>query len=161
MGASVSLSQSFVRLTRHNFLEGGRLTTLPDLAHLVCQVFLLFACSWAGGFVAASVSRRTLWVSGALCALPCLSCLATFRIEFLSCVSLFLFLPAALLGARRGLRIAPMKLSFAILLALAITILMLPTLSGGRSGAFSWALLWPAWYLVAAAHQSGNRAEST
>ena len=64
--------------------------------------------------MAASVSRRTLWVSGALCALPCLSCLATFRIEFLSCVSLFLFLPAAILGVRRGLGIAPIKLSFAI-----------------------------------------------
>lgn len=89
MGASVSVSQTFLRLTGHKVLDGGRLTMLHDLVYLLCQVFLLLACSWAGGFVAASVSRRTLWVSASLCALPCLFCLARFRIESLSRASLF------------------------------------------------------------------------
>ncbi|MGH7866238.1 MAG: hypothetical protein ACREP9_01080, partial [Candidatus Dormibacteraceae bacterium] len=131
MGASVSVSQTFPRLTGHKVLGGGRLTTPHDLVYLLCQVFLLLACSWAGGFVAASVSRRTLWVSAALCALPCLFCLARFRIESPSRVSLLLFLLPAILGVRRGLGIAQIKLSFAIMLALAITILMVPMLSGG------------------------------
>jgi hypothetical protein len=64
MGASVSVSQTFLRLTGYKVLDGGRpTTTLHDLVYLLCQVFLLLACSWAGGFVAASVSQRTLWVS--------------------------------------------------------------------------------------------------
>ena len=161
MGASVSVSQTFLRLTGHKVLDGGRLTTLHDLVYLLYQVFLLLACSWAGGFVAASVSRRTLWVSAALCALPCLFCLARFRIESLSRISLLLFLLPAILGVRRGLGIAQIKLSFAIMLALAITILMVPMLSGGGSRVLSWALVWPAWYLVAAARESNNEADPT
>src|SRR5450432_1362129 len=110
---------------------------------------------------AASVSRRTLWVSASLCALPCLFCLARFRIESLSRVSLLLFLLPAILGVRRSFGIGRNKLSFAIVLALAITILMAPMLSGGGSGVLSWALLWPAWYLVAVARESGSRVEPT
>lgn len=160
MGASVSVSQTFLRLTGHKVL-GSRLTTLHDLVYLLCQVFLLLACSWAGGFAAASMSRRTLLVSAALCALPCLFCLARFRIESLSRVSLLLFLLPAILGVRRGLGLAQIKLSFAIMLALAITILMVPMLSGGSSPVLSWALVWPAWYVVAAARESDNEAEPT
>jgi hypothetical protein len=159
MGTSVSVSQAFLRLTGHKVLDGGRLTTLHDLVYLQCQVFLLLACSWAGGFVAASVSRRTLWVSAFLCALPCLFCLARFQIESLSRVSLLLFLLPAILGVRRGLGIVRLKLSFAITLALAITISMALMLSGGGSRVLSWTLLWPAWYLVVAARESGNQAE--
>jgi hypothetical protein len=161
MGASVSVSQTFLRLNGHKVLDDGRPTTLHDLVYLLCQVFLLLACSWAGGFVAASVSRRTLWVSASLCVLPCLFCLARFRIESLSRVSLLLFLLPAILGVRRGLGIAQIKLSFAIMLALAITILMVPILSGGGSLVLSWALLWPAWYLVASAREYGNKDELT
>jgi hypothetical protein len=153
MAASVSVSQTLLRLTG--------LTTLHDLVYLLSQVFLLLACSWAGGLVAASVSRQTLWVSAALCALPCLFCLARFRIESLSRFSLLLFLLPAILGVRRGLGIAQIKLSFAIMLALAITLLMVPMLSGGGSWILNWALVWPAWYLVAAARESGNEAEPT
>jgi hypothetical protein len=153
MAASVSVSQTLLRLTG--------LTTLHDLVYLLSQVFLLLACSWAGGLVTASVSRQTLWVSAALCALPCLFCLARFRIESLSRFSLLLFLLPAILGVRRGLGIAQIKLSFAIMLALAITLLMVPMLSGGGSRILNWALVWPAWYLVAAARQSGNGAEPT
>jgi putative effector of murein hydrolase LrgA (UPF0299 family) len=161
MGASVSVSQTFLRLAGHKVLDGGRLTALHDLVYLHYQVLLLLACSWTGGLVAASVSRRTLWVSASLCALPCLFCLARFRIESLSRVSLLLFLLPAILGVRRSFGIGRNKLSFAIVLALAITILMAPMLSGGGSGVLSWALLWPAWYLVAVARESGSRVEPT
>ena len=51
MGASVSVSQTFLRLIGHKVLDGGLLTMLHDLVYLLCQVFLLLACSWAGGFV--------------------------------------------------------------------------------------------------------------
>lgn len=161
MGASVSVSQTFLRLTGLKVLDGGRLTTLHDLVYLLCEVFLLLACSWAGGFVAASVSRRTLWVSASLCALPCLFCLSRFRIESLSRVSLLLFLLPAILGVRRGLGIAQIKLSFAVMLALVITILTVPMWNGGGSLVLRWALLWPVWYLVAAARQPGNKSEPT
>jgi hypothetical protein len=161
MGTSVSVSQAFLGLTGHKFLDGGWLTTFHGLVHLLCQVFLLLACSWSGGFVAASVSRRTLWVSAILCALPCLFCLAKFRIESLSRTSLLLFLLPAILGVRRGLGTGQIKLSSAIILALAITVLMVPILTGGGSRVLSWALVWPAWYLVSAARESGNEAEPT
>jgi putative effector of murein hydrolase LrgA (UPF0299 family) len=161
MGTSVSVSQTFLRLAGHKVPDAGRLTTMHDLVYLQCQVFLLLACSWAGGFVAASVSRRTIWVSASLCALPCLFCFATFRIESLSRVSLLLFLLPAVLGVRRGLGNARIKLTFAIALALAITMLMAAISGGGGLRVLSWALLWPAWYLVAAALESGNQAEPT
>jgi hypothetical protein len=160
MGSSVSVSQTVVWLTGPTVLDSTQLRTLPDLARLLCQLFLLFTWSWAGGFVAASMSRRTLWASGALCALPCLFCLARFRLVSLPAVCLFLFLPAALLGARRGIRIAPIRPGFAIVLALAITVLMLPLLSGGGSGALYSALLWPEWYLVAAGRESDDQTEN-
>ena len=97
---------------------------------------------------------------------PCVRCRAFFvwlgsGIESLSRASLFLFLLPAILGVRRGLGIAQIKLSFAVFLALAITILMVPMSSGRGLWALNWALLWPAWYLVAAARQSGNKAGPT
>lgn len=157
MGASVSVSQTFLRLTGHQVPDDGRPTTLYDLVYLLCQVFLLLACSWAGGLAAVSVSRRTLWVSASLCVLPCLFCLASFRIESLSRVSLLLFLLPAILGVRRGLGNAQLKLSLAITVALATTALMVPMLSGEGPRVLNWALLWPVWYLVAAAREYGNK----
>ena len=74
---------------------------------------------------------------------------------------MLLFLLPAILGVRRGLGIAQIKLSFAIMLALAIAISMVPMLSGAGSRVLSWALLWPIWYLVAAACESGSKAEPT
>jgi len=145
MGTSVSVSQMFLQMSGHNILNGDRLKTFHGLVYLLCEVFLLLACSWAGGFVTALVSRRTLWVSAALCGLACLFCLASFRIESLSRISLLLFLVPAILGVRRGLGITRIKLISAIILALAITILMVPILRGGRSRALSWTLVWPAW----------------
>lgn len=161
MGTSVSVSQTFVGLTGPKVLDGGWLTTFHDLVHLLREVFLLLACSWSAGSAAALVSRRTLWVSAVFCALPCFFCLATFRIESLYRVSLLLFLLPAILGVRRGFRTAQMKLSSAIILALAITMLMVPILAGRGSGALSWALVWPAWYLVAGARESDSEAKRT
>lgn len=161
MGTSVSVSQMFLQMTGHNVLDSGGLKTFHGLVYLLCEVFLLLACSWAGGFVTALVSRRSLWVSAALCGLACLFCLASFRIQSLSRISLLLFLVPAILGVRRGLGITRIKLISAIILALGITILMVPMLRGGGSRLLSWALVWPAWYLVGAARESGNEAEPT
>jgi len=159
MGVSVSVSLKFARLTAHNLPDGAGPAMLHDLVYLLCQLLLLLACSWSGGFVAASVSRRTVWATAAFCALPCLLCSITFRIESLSRVSLLLFLLPAILGVRRGLRAAQIKLSFAIMLALATTVLMIAASSSRDSRVLSLAILWPAWYLVAAARKSGSQNE--
>jgi len=151
MGMSVSVSRTIVRLGGQGLIDHRPLETFSDPTNLIRQIFLLAACAWVGGCVAASVSRRTFWASSFACALPCAFCLARFRIESIPAVSLFLFLPPAFLGARRGLTSAPIRLSIAIPLALAITILMLPMFIGGPLRGTCIALLWPAWYLVAAA----------
>ena len=140
MGVSVSVSETFLQS------DNG-------LADLLCRAFLLLACSWAGGFAAALVSRRTLWVTASACIVPCLCCLTTFRMESLSRISLLLFLPPALMGVRRGLQTPKMKSSFALILALAITISITLTSS---SLLLSSALLWPAWYLVASTRDHGR-----
>ncbi len=146
MGASVSVSQTLQRP------HGGLL--LP-----MCQMLLLIAWSWTGGFVVGSLSRRTLWVSAALSLLPCLFCLARFRVESLARPCLLVFLPPAIWGVMRGLEIARLKLGSAIVVATGATGLTILTSSGRGPGVLHWALLWPAWYIVAMAWKPGRRAE--
>ena len=150
MGTSVSVSQAFLRLAGHKALDGGGLTPLHYFSYLLSLVFLLLACSWVSGFAAASISRRTIWVSAVSCALPCVFCWVRFRIESLPRVALLLFLLPAILGVRRGLETSQIKRRFGIMLAMGITILTLCVLSRGGWGVSSATLLWPAWYVVAA-----------
>jgi len=145
MGFSLSVSRAY-----RQFLDPG-----PGFALLLCNVLLLAGWSWTGGFVVGSVSRRTVWVSAALCFAPCLFCLARFRVESLSRFCLLLFLLPAVWGAYRGLQIAHVKLSAAIVLALGVTVLTIPAWSGSGPWIPNWALSWPAWYLVATARKSG------
>ena len=123
----------------------------PGLALLVCNVVLLVGLAWTCAFVVGSLSRRTLWVSATLSFAPCLFCLERFRIESLSRFCLLLFLPPAIWGVVRSLKIARIKLGSALVLAGVLTLLTIP--SWGRPGAWlpNWALSWPAWYLVATA----------
>ena len=96
----------------------------------------------------------TVWVSAALSFAPCVVCLERFRVESLSRLCLLLFLPAAVWGVRRGLRIVQIKRGAAIALAMGVTALTVPL--WGSSGAWipNWALSWPAWYLVATARRN-------
>jgi hypothetical protein len=115
------------------------------------SVLLLTGCAWAGGFLVGSVSRRTLWVSTAMCLLPCWFCLARFRVEGLPRYCLLLFLLPAILGAVSGLRLTRMTFGWAVALAVGVTVLSISM----WSSAFSWistlVSCWPAWYLAATA----------
>jgi hypothetical protein len=165
MGVSLSVSWSYLTLRCPELLQKSSLTLGSGTIVLLCKALLLIGWSWTGGFVVGSVSRRTLWASMALCYSPCLFCLSRFRVESLSRFCLFLFLLPAIWGVHQGLRISKMKLSWAIALAIAITVLMLPNWSSGAQHWWSpprwtlnWALCWPAWYLVATARRAGAKA---
>jgi hypothetical protein len=112
---------------------------------LISHAFLLISWSATGGFVVGSLSRRTLWVSIAATCSPCLFCLARFRESSLPSICLLLFLVPAIWGVFRGMRTNRIKLRWAIVLAVATTMAMIPT------WALNWVLVWPAWYLVATA----------
>lgn len=154
MGISVSVSANFQQFTRPKSPDGA-------LTALMCQVFLLIAWAWTGGFVVGSVSRGTLWASIAAGCAPCLFCLARFRIESLSRLSLLLFLLPAVLGVRQGVRLMRVKRGTAIIAAAAITMSMiLAAMIQGWTGKGFWilngALIWPAWYMVATARSPGS-----
>jgi hypothetical protein len=157
MGFSLSVSQTYQRLIDPTVFKATGLTVGPGFMLLLCNVFLLIGWSWTGGFVMGSVSRRTVRVSAVLSFLPCVFCLARFRVESLSRFCLLLFLLPAIWGVRRGLQIAQIKLRSALVLAVAVTVLTIPTWSSRGSWIPNWALSWPAWYLVATAR--GDPAE--
>jgi len=100
MGFSLSVSWTYQHFIANVSPENGQ-TPTSQLLLLICQIFLLIGCSWTGGFVMGSLSRRTLWVSVALCCSPCLFCLARFRVESLPRVCLLLFLLPAVWGVRQ------------------------------------------------------------
>jgi hypothetical protein len=151
MGFSLSVSQTYQRLMHPTIFKATGLTVGPGFTLLLCNVFLLIAWSWTGGFVMGSISRRTVRVSAVLSFLPCVFCLARFRVESLSRFCLLLFLLPAIWGVCRGLQIAQIKLRSALILASVITLLTIPTWSSTGSWLPNWALSWPAWYLVAMA----------
>jgi hypothetical protein len=156
MGFSVSVSLVFL----HNIDSANWQVANSGVSMLLGKILLLAACSWTGGFVMGSVSRRTLWVSSLLCLLPCCFCLARFRIEALSRFSLLLFLPAAIQGVHQSLRMARLALRPAMLLALATTSLTAFVWIGTGPSVLNLALNWPAWYLVATAgvkHLTGEQ----
>jgi hypothetical protein len=153
MGFSVSISQAYQHLVGPTILQATGLNVGPGLFLLLCNIFLLVGWAWTGGFVVGSLSRRTIWVSAALSCLPCLVCLASFSVECLSRLCLLLFIPPAIWGVRQGLRITQIKLSAAIILALAVTALTIPIWSAKGMWIPNWALSWPAWYLVVMARR--------
>jgi hypothetical protein len=153
MGFSISVSRTYQEVLGPTLLRATGLTVGPGFTLLLSNVLLLAGWSWTGGFVMGSLSRRTVWVSAALSFLPCLFCLGRFPIDSLSRFCLLLFLPPAIWGAHRGLKIAQIKLSSALVLALAVTLLTIPTWQSRGPWIPNWALSWPAWYLVATAQK--------
>jgi hypothetical protein len=146
MGFSLTITQSFRHLGAPGHPANG--FAIPVL---LSQVGLLVGWSWIGGFVLASISRRTLWVSMVLCACPCLFCLARFRVPHLPSPCLLLFLLPAIWGVRRNFRAPVMQSRTAAGLALAVTLLTIFLSNGGLP---NWILTWPAWYLAATAETS-------
>jgi hypothetical protein len=155
MGVSVSVSWSYMRLLCPELLRSAALTRGSGLAVLLWQAFLLIGWAWTGGFVVGSASKRTVWASALLCYSPCLFCLSRFRIESLSRYCLLLFLLPAIWGVFQGMRISRIRLNTALILALAVTALMIPAWSVQNPHWWSaprltlnWILSFPAWYLV-------------
>jgi hypothetical protein len=155
MGASLSVSRALQNILASSHGLVGHPSGSPWLS-AISQVLLLVGWSWTGAFVVGSVSRRTLWVSTVFCLLPCLFCLSRFRVESLSPFCLLLFLLPAVWGASDGLRIGQIKRAAAILLAVAVTLLTVPTLHihgepwwNPPRWLIALTLTWPAWYLAA------------
>ena len=156
MGFSVSISWTYRHLMDAKVFQANELASSLRLLPLICHVLLLIGCSWTSGFVVGSMSRRTLWVSIAATCSPCLFCLARFRIESLSRLCLLLFLLPAIVGVCQGLRRARIQLAQATVLAAAVTVLMILMWSGSAAWFLNWALIWPAWYMVATAQRLGR-----
>lgn len=152
MHVSISVTCTYQRLVNHKVYAGFWHTGHEGFPLLLCHIFLLIAWSWSAGRIAGSVSRRTVWVSAALSVVPSID----FHGMPLSRLCLFLFLLPAIFGVRRGWQNAPISLRSACLLALTMTFLMISAWSNQALWILNWALLWPAWYLVAAAWRSGQ-----
>jgi hypothetical protein len=118
---------------------------------ILCEVLLMLAWAWTSGFMVGSLSRRTRWISTALCAIPCLSCVLRFQDTSLSRFCVLLFLAPGVEGAIQGIRRVRLQLRNAVVLATAITGLML--VWSGMS-AWNWPLLLPSWFLVAMGERS-------
>jgi hypothetical protein len=153
MGFSLSVSRAYQQFIGPTIHQATGLTVGPGFSLLLCNVALLIGWAWTGGFVVGSVSRRTVWVSATLTFAPCVFCLERFRVESLSRLCLLLFLPPAIWGVGRGLQIGRIKLSSAVVLAVALTALTIPTWNSKGAWIPNWALSWPAWYLVATAQK--------
>jgi hypothetical protein len=151
MGASLAVSCTYQRLTGANVFGVCAPTGHEGTLLLLCHILLLFTWAWTGGFVVGSVSRRTLWVSVALCLSPCIFCLSRFHHSSVSALCLLLFLPPAILGVRYGLRMTRIRPGMAVALATVATVLMICAWGNQALSTLNWALIVPAWYIAAAA----------
>jgi len=113
---------------------------------VLCEALLMLSWAWTSGFVVGSLSAKTRWVSGILCAIPCLSCVLRFHNTSLSRLCVLLFLQPGLVGAVQGVRRARLSHRTALALAIAMTALMLVW---GDMYMRDWFLSLPAWWLVA------------
>lgn len=125
--------------------ETGGVTPLQDACHLTIWALTLFAWSWAGGFVLASLSKRTLWLTASLfyvavqdafliCSLIVGSTVignphAPLWLLLLARLlpldpALLLFLPGMILGAYRGTRETSLALKPAIIFTVITFVLM-------------------------------------
>jgi hypothetical protein len=157
MGFSLSVSWTYQHFIHPEVTQANGLSASSGLWLLLCNVFLLAGWSWTSGFVVGSLSRRTLWASIAACCFPCLFCLARFRVESMSKFCLLLFLLPAIWGVLEGLRLTRIKLVSAIVLAVGLMLLMISAWSSKGLWTLHWALIWPAWYLVATARKPAWR----
>ncbi|HEY1424729.1 MAG TPA: hypothetical protein VGF20_14845 [Candidatus Acidoferrum sp.] len=160
MGVSLSVSWSYMRLLCPDLLRSAELTRGTGTIVLFWQAVLLIGWAWTGGFVIGTTSKGTVWASSLLCYAPCLFCLSRYRVAGLSRYCLLLFLLPAIWGVVQGIRLSKMKLNSALILALAVTALMIPVWSVGTAHWWStptltlnWVLSLPAWYLVATAQK--------
>ena len=153
MGFSISVSQAYQQFIGSTVFSSTGVAAGPGLYLLLCNAVLLIGWAWTGGFAVGSISRRTLWLSAALSFVPGVFCFERFHLASLSGFCLLLFLPPAIWGAAKGLRIAHLRLRSAVLLAIGVTALTIPMWSSKGAWIPNWALSWPVWYLVATARK--------
>jgi hypothetical protein len=149
MGLSVSVSLAYQKFVGP---VAGQ-TVYATRGEMLGNLLLLLMWSGVCGFMVASVSRRTIWASALVALIPCLFCLSRFRIESLSPLSLFLFLAPGIWGLRRGLRVAPVRLTVALGVAFVLALLTLPTWGPKEPWGSNRFLIWPAWYLILVARK--------
>jgi hypothetical protein len=146
-GSLLLLGVSFgLSVDSRDLLRGER-----GYGSVLCEALLMLSWAWTSGFVAGSLSGKTRWMSGILCATPCLSCVLRFQDTSLSRLCVLLFLLPGLVGAVRGARHARVSRRTALTLAIATTTLML---AWGGMYMRNWFLLLPAWWLAAHAERS-------
>ena len=136
-----------------------RMVAAHDVLNCLAIAFLLACASWSAGLAVTSISRKTLWLSGISCLLPCVFCFCRFRIESLPRLSLFLFLFPAALGAWQSIRTMRIRRGFAAALAIALTMWIALTWTRGLS--LNAVLLWPSWYILATAYRKAATNEGT
>jgi hypothetical protein len=147
-GSVLLLSVSFgLSVDSRYLLRGER-----GFGSVLCEALLMLSWAWTTGFVAGSISVKTRWVSGILCAIPCLSCVLRFQDTSLSRMCVLMFLLPGVAGALQGVRRARLPHRTALTLAIAMTALMLVWSGMYRR---NWFLFLPAWWLVAHAERSG------
>ena len=117
---------------------------------VLCEALLMLSWAWTSGFVVGSLSGKTRWVSGILCAIPCLSCVLRFQDTSLSRLCVLLFLLPGVVGAAQGVRRARLPFRIALTSAIAMTVLMLVWDSMYMR---NWFLFLPVWWLVAQAER--------
>jgi hypothetical protein len=153
MGFSVSIAQTYQSVIGSTVMQTTGLNVSPGLAVLLCDIGLLTAWSATGGGAVGTISRRTTWISATFSLLPCVFCLARFRIDCLSRLCLLLFLPPALAGLCFGLRAPRIRFGASLAVAIVTTALTIPHWNKPGPWLPNWMLNWPAWYLVAIARR--------
>jgi len=158
MGTSLSVSCTYQRLTGAAVFGVCAPTGREGFLLLGCQALLLLIWAWSSGLFVGVVSRRTLWVSAALCLSPCLYCLSRFHHSSVSALCLFLFLPPAILGARHALRKARMRPRAVLALAMGATALMIFAWGNSALWYLHWTLILPAWFMATLGRRAGRDA---
>lgn len=148
-------------------LEQTGLTLRNGISILVCYSALLGCWSWTSGFALGSLSRRTIWVNGALFCIVWLIFSGTLhgipslRLSSVPKLPTVLFLLPFIGGVYRGLRSGTLGLRQAIFFATAIASLTAVAIWRGnwwRGGPWQMMLAlslipsWPVWYMLAIAN---------
>lgn len=142
------------RVIDPTILRETGLTLRHGVPILVCKSLLSILSSWISGFVLGSLSRRTVWVNGALFYLAWLCFPVAPRGVLPLTTYAVLFLLPSMWGVHQGLRLGTLRLRQTILLAAAMAFMTaLTTPTGWRMQGLVPALLksWPAGYLLAVA----------
>jgi hypothetical protein len=156
---SMSVTYTYERVVNHKVLlcaPSGH----EGVLLMLCHIFLLITWSWSAGYVMGTISRLTLWASALLAvALPAYYLSEHGPPDSLR-LGVFLFVLPAIPGARQALRKVQLNLGIAAFLAVAITGIMIFAWGSDALWVFNWALICPAWYLVAMAWRSSRESRT-